>query len=69
MHIGRMLGWMFVTGTGILLWANAIGKAWPLFLLFPVFGLAIPIATAGVEDVDAAEPPREPEPQNAGSEG
>jgi Na+/glutamate symporter len=58
MRIGRMLAWMFVTGTAILVWANAIGKAWPLFLLFPAFGLAIPVGLsgAGKEPAPAGEP-------------
>jgi hypothetical protein len=43
MRIGRMLLWMFVTGAGLLALAVILEKAWPLFLLFPAFGLAIPM--------------------------
>ncbi|MCA1727045.1 MAG: hypothetical protein LC722_05165 [Actinobacteria bacterium] len=66
MRIGRMLAYMFVTGVGLLVLAAVLEKAWPLFLLFPAFGLAIPLVGDRAQDESpASDTPVPQTPPNA----
>jgi hypothetical protein len=50
MRIGFMLLFMFVTGAGFLLAAVVTEQAWPLFLIFPAYGVAPLLATRGADE-------------------
>jgi hypothetical protein len=54
MRIGFMLLFMFVTGAGALVAANATEQAWPLFLIFPAYGVAPLLATRGTHGTHKA---------------
>ena len=54
MRIGWLLLFMAVTGAGFLLMAGALEASWPLFLIWGAYGLAIPLASRGVDEDGAA---------------
>ena len=54
MRMGFMLLFMFVTGAGFLVASAVTGEAWPLFLIWPAYGVAPLLATRGADE--ATEP-------------
>ena len=50
MRIGFMLLFMFVTGAGFLVASAVTGEAWPLFLIWPAYGVAPLLATRGADE-------------------
>jgi hypothetical protein len=57
MRIGFLLLFMFVSGAGLLIASDALDSAWPLFGIWALYGLALPLASRGAEDDDPAAPP------------
>jgi hypothetical protein len=53
-RIGWLLLFMAVTGAGFLLMAGVLEASWPLYLIWAAYGLAIPLASRGVDDDDGA---------------
>jgi hypothetical protein len=43
---------ILVTGAGLLALAEVTGKSWPLFLIWPAFGAALPLSTRGERSGD-----------------
>ena len=50
MRIGFMLLFMLLAGAGPIFAADAIGKAWPLFIVFVAYGIAPLLATRGTHE-------------------